>query len=75
MKQLKEREDRLEEMSKVVSAPLARYAGDKDLEEHLKDQELKEDPMLEYVRKKKLKKHVKQGRCELTVCLLNWVSV
>lgn len=39
----------LHEMSK----PLARYADDKDLEQHLRNQEREGDPMLEYIRSKK----------------------
>jgi pre-mRNA-splicing factor CWC26 len=34
---------------------VARYAGDEDLERHLKDQEREGDPMLDYLRAKRRK--------------------
>lgn len=54
----KKREDMLNEMSK----PLARYADDDDLERYLKEQEREGDPMLAYIRKKKKKQDVEQGK-------------
>jgi len=36
-----------------MSKPLARYADDEDLDQHLRDQEREGDPMLEYIRSKK----------------------
>lgn len=54
--QLKEREQRLKEATEVVQEPLARYEGNERLEEHLKGQLMKEDPMMQYIYKKKQKK-------------------
>lgn len=54
VKQIKEREERLEEMGRVASQPLARYEGDEDLEAHLKDQMLKDDPMFAYIHQKRV---------------------
>lgn len=56
--QTKKREEALNEMSK----PLARYADDEDLERYLKEQEREGDPMLAYLRKKKKKKDVEEGK-------------
>ncbi len=60
LKQIQGREERLEELSREVQKPLARYEGDADLESHLKEQELKEDPMYDYMQKKKRRKQVKK---------------
>lgn len=46
----------LHEMNK----PLARYADDKDLEDELKDRERLDDPMLAYIKEKK----VREGKAE-----------
>ena len=46
--------DDLHEMSK----PLARYKDDEDLENMLKARDREDDPMLEYIKKKKAKKNV-----------------
>lgn len=54
--QLKEREQRLKEATEVAQEPLARYEGDEKLETHLKDKLMKEDPMMQYIYKKKQKK-------------------
>lgn len=48
----KKQQDDVYEMSK----PLNRYADDKDLENYLKSQEREDDPMFEYMMKKKRKK-------------------
>jgi pre-mRNA-splicing factor CWC26 len=42
-----------------ISKPLARYADDKDLEQHLRNQEREGDPMLEYIRSKKTEETTK----------------
>ncbi|XP_044745996.1 BUD13 homolog [Coccinella septempunctata] len=54
----KKREEELVEFNK----PLARYANDEDLEKYLKEQEREGDPMLAYIRKKKKKKDVEEGK-------------
>jgi hypothetical protein len=63
VRQLKERESRLNEMAEVISQPLARYEGDVGLEKHLKAQELRDDPMLEYMQKKQVKVTKAQSWC------------
>ncbi|XP_065335190.1 BUD13 homolog [Cloeon dipterum] len=47
----------LEETLHEMSKPVARYAGDEDLERHLKAQEREGDPMLDYLRAKRLKEN------------------
>lgn len=54
VKQIKEREEKLKEMADVVEKPLARYEGDEDLEAHLKDKMLADDPMLKYMQIKRI---------------------
>lgn len=47
-----------------MAKPLARYEGDKDLDEMLKRQERDEDPMLDFIRKSKAKSKGKgKGIC------------
>lgn len=61
MKQVEDRQEKIKEDLYEMSKPLARYAGDKDLDEMLKNQEWDGDPMLEYIRKKKKAKIEKSG--------------
>lgn len=56
LKQVEDREKRLAEEEYEMSKPLARYKDDEDLDKHLKEQELIDDPMLEYFRKRKEEK-------------------
>lgn len=37
---------------KEMNKPLARYVGDKDLDDYLKAQEREGDPMLDYIKQK-----------------------
>lgn len=53
LKQVEEQMENLQQALHVVSKPLARYADDKDLDQHLRNQEREGDPMLEYIRSKK----------------------
>lgn len=62
VKQLRDREEKLQELAETAQEPLARYEGDEKLEAHLKEQMLKEDPMLRYISKKKEKKDRKPGK-------------
>ncbi|KRX60557.1 BUD13 -like protein, partial [Trichinella sp. T9] len=57
VKQAKEREERLQDMAKEIDKPFARYEDDADLDEMLKKMEYEEDPMLEYIRRKRRKKN------------------
>lgn len=59
VKQVEEYRSNLENAAHEMSKPLARYAGDQDLESHLKEQERLGDPMLNYIRSKKTDKKIK----------------
>jgi pre-mRNA-splicing factor CWC26 len=71
--------ENLQQALHVVSKPLARYADDKDLDQHLRNQEREGDPMLEYIRSKKTQDTTRSEtlRCFLTLrpllifCLLS----
>lgn len=54
----KKREAEQHEMNK----PVARYAGDADLEDYLKQQEREGDPMLAYLRQKEREKRIERGQ-------------
>jgi pre-mRNA-splicing factor CWC26 len=51
--QLEQQRARAQEALHEASKPVARYAGDADLEEHLRAQEREGDPMLDYLRAKR----------------------
>lgn len=53
LKQVEDQTENLQQALHEMSKPLARYADDKDLDQHLRDQEREGDPMLEYIRSKK----------------------
>ena len=53
LKQIEEKQKRLAEEEYEMSKPLARYKDDEDLDAHLREQELVDDPMLEYFRQRK----------------------
>jgi pre-mRNA-splicing factor CWC26 len=59
LKQVEEQKENLQQALHEMSKPLARYADDKDLEEHLRNQEREGDPMLEYIRSKKTEETAK----------------
>ncbi|CAO1326124.1 unnamed protein product [Diamesa serratosioi] len=61
LKQIEDFEKRTEEYKHEVNKPLARLADDQDLQDHLKDQERSDDPMLQYMRKKKTEENRKKG--------------
>lgn len=61
LKQIEDMEKRYAEHMHEASKPLARMADDEDLRDHLRNQERLDDPMLEYMRKKKLDEHKKKG--------------
>lgn len=60
VKQLEDYKEHLELAARDASKPFARYAGDEDVERHLKEQERLEDPMLNYIRAKRKKQDVKE---------------
>ncbi|KAL2722862.1 BUD13 isoform X1 [Vespula squamosa] len=55
LKQVEDKEEKLKNYLHEISKPLARYADDADLDKALREQEKEGDPMLEYIRKKKIK--------------------
>lgn len=61
LKQIDDLEKRFQEHMHEASKPLARAADDSDLQEHLRNQERLDDPMLEYMRKKKDEDSKKKG--------------
>lgn len=62
LKQVEDQNEKLKEDLHEMSKPLARYADDEDLERFLKEQEREGDPMLAYIRKKKKKKMIEEGK-------------
>lgn len=61
LKQIEDLERRYEEHMHEANKPLARMADDQDLQDHLRNQERLDDPMLEYMRKKKDDENKKKG--------------
>ena len=62
LKQLDEFKKKVENEWHEMAKPLARYKGDEDLDEMLKQQEREEDPMLAFIKKSKEKsKEKKKG--------------
>lgn len=53
LKQIEDLEQRYKEHMHEANKPLARFADDEDLQDHLRHQERLDDPMLEYMRRKK----------------------
>lgn len=51
-----------------IDKPLARYRDDQDLEKMLKDQERDDDPMLVYMKQKKRKQNIREGK-KGVICL------
>lgn len=70
MKQVEDQTEKLHQDLYEMSKPLARYADDKDLEKHLRDQEREGDPMLQYIRSKRKESGVK-GIFIRSVCIIN----
>lgn len=61
LKQREDRMDRLHEDVKEMEKPLARYEDDEDRDKLLKAKELKEDPMLQFMRRKKEEQKVQES--------------
>lgn len=61
LKQQEDIERRREEFVHEANKPLARLEDDDDLQKHLKDKELLDDPMLMYMRRKRLEVKISQG--------------
>jgi pre-mRNA-splicing factor CWC26 len=64
LKQFEEIEKRRQEYAHEASKPLARFADDEDLKDHLRNQERIDDPMLQYMRKKRKEENASRGVME-----------
>lgn len=64
IKQVAAKDERTQEVLKEMDKPLARYDDDEDRDKLLKERELQDDPMLQYMRKKKQKEEVKKSTSE-----------
>ena len=60
--QTKQTQDKVADYLHEVDKPLARYRDDEDLEKMLKDQEREDDPMLAYMKQKKTKQNIREGK-------------
>ena len=70
LKQRQEQKSRAQEDMKEMEKPLARYQDDQDRDKYLKDRELQEDPMLQFIRKRKEKEEVKAASSRGEVLLV-----
>ena len=59
---MKQTQDKVADYLHEIDKPLARYRDDEDLEKMLKDQERDDDPMLAYMKQKKTKQNVREGK-------------
>jgi pre-mRNA-splicing factor CWC26 len=64
LKQLEQIEKRRHEYQHEASKPLSRSADDNDLQDYLKNQERTDDPMLQYIRRKRKEENRKKGVVE-----------
>ena len=64
VKQVENLEERTNEVLKEMDKPLARSADDEDRDKYLRERELEDDPMLKYIRKKKVKEETKKAESE-----------
>lgn len=64
LKQVNSLEERTNEVLKEMDKPLARFADDEDRDKFLRERELEDDPMLKYIRKKKVKEETKKAESE-----------
>lgn len=55
LKQVQDREEKLQTDLYEMNKPLARYADDADLDKQLREQERQGDPMLKYIKQKQVK--------------------
>lgn len=60
--QTKQTQDKVADYLHEIDKPLARYRDDEDLEKMLKDQERDDDPMLAYMKQKKTKQNIREGK-------------
>uniref|UniRef100_A0A158R425 BUD13 homolog n=1 Tax=Syphacia muris TaxID=451379 RepID=A0A158R425_9BILA len=61
VRQIKQRVEDVNEMARVAQEEFARTADNKAMNDHMKEVLLKEDPMLEHVKKKRYKKALQAG--------------
>lgn len=69
--QTRENEEKVADYLHEVDKPLARYRDDVDLDKMLKDQERDDDPMLAYMKQKKAKQNVMEGKKGLCLLAIN----
>lgn len=60
--QTKQTQEKVADYLHEIDKPLARYRDDEDLDKMLKDQERDDDPMLAYMKQKKTKQNIKEGK-------------
>ncbi|VDD95360.1 unnamed protein product [Enterobius vermicularis] len=61
VRQVKQRTENLNEMARVAQEEFARTADNEAMNAHMKEMLFKDDPMLHYIKKKKMKKALKAG--------------
>ena len=66
--QTKQTQDKVADYLHEIDKPLARYRDDEDLDKMLKDQERDDDPMLAYMKQKKRKQNIREGK-KGVICL------
>lgn len=66
--QTKQTQDKVADYLHEIDKPLARYRDDEDLDNMLKDQERDDDPMLAYMKQKKRKQNIREGK-KGVICL------
>ena len=72
--QTKQNEEKVADYLHEVDKPLARYRNDVDLDKMLKDQERDDDPMLAYMKQKKSKQNIREGKKGLCCVVLEKIT-
>ena len=62
MTQTKQTQEKVADYLHEAQKPIARYRDDEDLEKMLKDKERNDDPMLAYMKQKKTKQNIREGK-------------
>ena len=72
LKQIEDQSRQVEEALHEADKPLARYKDDDDLDQMLREQDRAEDPMLAFIKKKKVKGGgpAVKGLCQVTINVL-----
>lgn len=61
LKQAQDEKEKIEEVLHEMSKPLSRYIDDEDRDEYLKKKELDDDPMLQFMRKKRKEEQIESA--------------